>query len=379
MRRITSIDIVRGLVMILMALDHTRDFLHTGLVPALDLDKTTPILFLTRWITHLCAPSFVFLSGTSAFLSVQRTGNIRSSRRFLLTRGLWLILLECTLISFLIWADVHFRTLFLQVIFAIGSGFVLLSLLLKIRARWLAVIGLALIFGHGLVTGTGPMQFLSILFLPAIKQVNPNFTLVYQYPVLTWFGIMLTGYACGSLFLSPEKERRRWFLRIGLGALALFVLLRWTNLYGDPAPWSHQRSPLFTFLSFINVSKYPPSLLYTLVMLGIMFLFLAAAEGRDNVCTRVLRVYGSVPMYYYLWHLFLIHAAMFIMVFAQGFRPSDLVFGTFQFGRPVSGSGLSLGGVYLVWLTIVAILYPVCRRWGRYKTAHREKAWLRYL
>lgn len=376
MRRVHSIDIVRGLVMILMALDHTRDLLQASTFVATDLDKASPALFFTRWVTHLCAPSFVFLSGTSAFLSVQRTNDIKASRRFLLTRGLWLILLEITVVDFLLFTDYHYRIMFLQVIFAIGAGFLLLALVLKVPARWLAVLGLALIFGHDLVKGTG---LWTVLFLPSVNQLTPNFMLAYLYPVLPWFGIMVAGYACGPLFQKPEQTRRRLFLWIGLGALALFLLIRWTNVYGDPAPWEHRIPHVYTFLSFINVTKYPPSLMYTLLMLGIMFLLLAAAEVFSNKVTDALEVYGRVPLYYYVWHLFLIHTAMFIMVFAQGFTPSQLIFGPFLFGRPAAGSGLSLPGVYAVWLLIVAIMYPICLQYGRYKAAHREKQWLRFV
>ncbi|TDX00856.1 DUF1624 domain-containing protein [Dinghuibacter silviterrae] len=367
MKRIHSIDIVRGLVMILMALDHTRDLMHASNINPLDVDKTTPLLFFTRWITHLCAPTFVFLSGTSAYLGSRK--DFLSARRFLVTRGLWLIILEVTLINFLFWADIHFRILFLQVIFAIGAGFLLLSLLLRVQARWLAVLGLVLIAGHNLVKGGGPFDF---LFFTSITQVTPHFTFAYLYPVLPWFGIMLTGFACGPLFL--REHRGRLFLGIGVAALALFALLRWINRYGDPFPWTADHA----FLSFMNVTKNPPSLLYTLVTLGIMFLLLAAAEGRDNRFTRFLEVYGRVPMYYYLWHIFLIHTAMFIMDFALGFGPKDLVFGPFLFGNP-PGAGISLGGVYLVWIAVVAVAYPICVRWGRYKAAHRENVWLRYL
>jgi uncharacterized membrane protein len=196
--------------------------------------------------------------------------------------------------------------------------------------------------------------------------------------VLPWLGIMLAGFACGPLFLLPEMPRKNQLRRIGLIALGLFVLLRAANVYGDRSIWHEQKDAVYTFLSFINVSKYPPSLLYTLVTLGILFLFLSFIDGKENAFTRMTMVYGKVPMFYYLIRWNLIHLLMLVMVFLQGFRADQLDFGTFQFGRP-AGSGISLLAVYLVWISVVVSLYPLCRWYGRYKTLHPDKQWLRYL
>lgn len=384
MKRITSIDFVRGLVMIIMALDHTREMMHFPSKP-LDLATTTPALFFTRWITHLCAPTFVFLSGTSAYLSFSRQQDLRSSRRWLFSRGVWLILLEFTVITFAIWTDIHFRTLFFQVIATIGFGFIFLALLLKVNSRILGSIGLLLIFGHDLITllplPANPVlkYAISFLFIPRIVQPTPSFIFLYWYPVLPWFGIMLAGFACGSLFSLEGPLRKKICLRLGLACLTLFVLLRWINVYGDPSPWTVQKNNVFTFLSFINTTKTPPSLLFTLMTLGIMFLLLGLAEGKNNPVTRIISIYGKVPLFYYLVHLYVIHAAMFIMVFAQGLRPTHLDFGPLKSGRPEAGSGLSLPYVYLVWLIIVVGLYPLCRWYSRYKAGHQDNKWLRYI
>lgn len=177
----------------------------------------------------------------------------------------------------------------------------------------------------------------------------------------------------------PAATCRRIFLRMGLAALILFVVLRYSNIYGNPTPWTVQKNAVFTFLSFINYSKYPPSLLFDLVTLGCLLLLLAAAEGRKNRFMEVATVYGKTPLFYFLIHMYVIHLAMLIMVLCQGFHPADLVFGPFKFGRPASGSGITLPYVYAVWLGVVALMYPLCKWYGRYKTGHREKKWLRYL
>jgi uncharacterized membrane protein len=386
MHRIYSIDFVRGLVMIIMALDHTRQLLHVSSVAQdpTDLATTTPALFFTRWITHLCAPTFVFLSGTSAYLSMRKQSDRRASRRFLITRGLWLIVLEFTLITLAIWGDWQFRTLLFQVIAAIGAGFVILGLLLRIPPRWLGALGLLIVFGHDALPaqpfgeGSAAQLIWSIFFARGAFSIGGHSTLFVLYPIVPWLGIMLTGFAAGTLFDRPAVERRRLLAGLGLGTLAVFVLLRTFNLYGDPAPWAPQSTGLFSFLSFVNTTKYPPSLLFTLMTLGIMFLLLAAVEGLRGPAIRVVSVYGQVPLFYYFVHWVVIHLAMFVVVLLQGYRWAQLPFGTFQFGRP-EGAGIGLGGTYLVWLSVVVLLYPVCRWYARYKAERREVMWLRYV
>ena len=249
-----------------------------------------------------------FYRVSSAYLSLQQHGDIRESRRFLLSRGLWLILLECTVVSFGIWFDIYFRMLFFQVIAAIGCGFIVLALLIRVSPKWLGVAGLVIIFIHDLllsgvplpanpvarIVGSHPCWRGGVFSLPRIL------LFFVAYPVLPWTGILLAGYGCGRLFAYASDRRRRLFVRIGLGALLLFVLLRYTNIYGDPAPWSVQKNAVYSVLSFLDVSKYPPSLLYTLVTLGILFLLLAATEGRQNRFISFFAVYGKVPLFYYL-------------------------------------------------------------------------------
>ncbi len=390
MKRVTAIDITRGLVMVIMALDHVRDLLHT---PALtqnptDLATTTPAIFMTRWITHLCAPTFVFLSGTSAYLSLQKqhkSGNdLDVARGFLLKRGLVLILLELTIINFAFWFDIHFQSLMLQVIYAIGGGLIVLSLLAKLPVKWVGIIGLAIVFGHNILQAVPPFTELTpkllwaLFFRTDFLPISPHFVILAGYPLIPWLGIMLVGYAFGQLMEWPIDQRKPLVLRIGLGALLLFMLLRFLNGYGDPAPWSAQKTGLLTFLSFINVTKYPPSLLYALLMLGLMLVFLSTVDGKENALTRIFTVYGKVPMFYYIIHWYLVHLSMIGMSLLQGYSLADIPSGPLNFGRP-EGAGISLGLVYVVWLGLVIFLYPLCNWYGKYKAAHTEISWLRYV
>ncbi|PSR56121.1 hypothetical protein AHMF7605_22750 [Adhaeribacter arboris] len=387
MQRINAIDFTRGLVMIIMALDHTRDLLHISSLTQspTDLSTTTPALFFTRWITHLCAPIFVFLSGTSAYLSLQRTGNVTEARKFLLRRGIWLIILEFTIISFGIWFDLKFRTFFFQVIAAIGFSFIVLALLLKLPARVIGLIGLLIVFGHNLVSilplgAATPLSRVALtLFNPNIFQITPQLTFFVGYPPIPWLGIMLIGFSVGPLFTLPVAQRKSFFWRTGLATVVFFICLRFSNIYGDPAAWSMQNAGLFTFLSFLNTTKYPPSLLYTCMTLGIMFLIFWLVDGFKNKLVQIISTYGKVPLFYYIIHWYLLHLILLAMVFLQGFHWDDLQFGTFLFGRPKQPSGVNLAVIYFIWLSVVVALYPLCHWYQRYRSNHPEKTWLRYL
>jgi uncharacterized membrane protein len=386
MKRIQSIDIVRGIVMIIMALDHTRDIIHITSVTDLptNLQTTTPALFLTRWVTHFCAPTFVFLSGVSAFLSFKRTNDITATRRFLLTRGIWLLILEFTLVNFGVWFDPHFSVFLFDVIATIGMGFIILSLLLRASIKTILIIGLSIIFLHnlsGYIGAANASLFTKIsrmLVLPGAFPFGKGSLFIMGYPPIPWLGIMLTGFAAGRLFNYPANRRKSIFAKIGLAALVLFLILRGINVYGDSFRWSTQKSEVFTILSFINVTKYPPSLVFCLLTLGVMFLLLSLVEGMENRFTRVAMVYGKVPLFYFLIHWYIIHPLMFVIVFLQGYKVSDLVFGT-NLGRPKGVSGVNLFYIYLIWAGVVILLYPVCKWYGKYKETHKEKQWLRYL
>lgn len=387
MKRINSIDFLRGLVMVIMALDHVRDFVHiTALTQEpLDLTTTTPSLFMTRWITHLCAPTFVFLSGTSAYLSLQNQQNLQENRRFLFTRGLWLIFLNFTVVNFGIFFDISFGVLFSQVIAAIGFGQIILALIIKMNPRLIGVIGLFIVFGHNLFQNMAFEQssslnlIWSILMKVKYYQITPNFAYLTSYPYIPWTGIMLAGYGFGTFFNQSVPNRQRLFLKIGLGALALFIVLRAFNWYGDPKPWLVQKNNVFTLLSFINVTKQAPSLLFTLLTLGISVLLLSIFEPIKNKFTDLISVYGKVPLFYYLIHWYLIHAVAILIYLSQGYSFSALQFNGFNFGHPLNGGGLELFGTYLTWIGVVAVLYPICQWFWQYKTRNKDKIWLRYL
>lgn len=372
--------------MIIMALDHTRDILHLTAVTdsPTNLQTTTPGLFLTRWITHFCAPTFVFLSGASAFLSFQKTNNIAASCRFLITRGVWLIVLEFTLVNFGVWFDPHFSVFLFDVIATIGVGFIILSMLLKASTKTILIIGLSIIFLHNLSgyipAGNGSLlkRISMMLVLPGAIPFGKGSLFIMGYPPLPWLGIMLTGFAVGRLFNYPAERRKSIFAKIGLASLVLFLVIRGINVYGDSVQWSEQKNGVFKMLSFLNVTKYPPSLVFCLLTLGVMFLVLSIAEGIENKFTRVTTVYGKVPLFYFLIHWYIIHPLLFVIVFLQGYKVADLVFGT-NLGRPKGVSGVNLFYVYLIWAGVVILLYPVCKWYGRYKEIHRDKQWLRYL
>lgn len=387
MKRIASIDIVRGLVMVIMVLDHTRDFLHiTALTQSpTDLQTTTGAIFLTRWITHLCAPIFVFLSGASAYISLAKSADVAQSRKFLLKRGLWLIFLEFTIINFGIWFDIYFHVLMQQVICAIGFGLISLSIISRLPSRWIAVVGISIVAGHNLLSGAQfmpgiiPEELWAIFLQVKLIAITPNFSFLVAYPLIPWLGIMLCGFACGTIFERSAEERQKIFVRLGVGLVIFFAVLRLVNMYGDPAPWHGQSSPLFTVLSFINVTKSPPSLLFTSAMLGIMFLLLAAVEKKKNTATNILAIYGSVPLFYYVLHWYVLRIVVLAIIVARGYSLTDIRFEMMAFGLPKNWIGLELPAVYFFWIMVVALLYPLCRWYGVYKQNHRENILVRYI
>ena len=386
MKRENSIDIVRGIVMIIMALDHVRDLMHIDSIAQspTDLATTTPFLFFTRWITHLCAPTFVFLAGTSVYLSLKNKNNFTEKRQHLIKRGFWLLLLEFTVVNFGLFFDIAFHTLLFQVIAAIGFGFILLGLLLKIPAKQLGITGLVIIFCHNLLPlipfaeGSVVKTVLGPFFSPAVIPLGDR-VFIMGYPPIPWLGIMLTGFGFARYYEMAYEQRKKLFIKLGFGSLALFAILRFINIYGDPALWTVQKDAIYTFLSFMNVTKYAPSLLYCLPTLGIMILLLAFAEQFSNEIKKVTMVYGKVPLFYFILHFYLIHILTLAMLFLQGFNWSQLEFATGTFGRPKSmESGLPLWAIYLIWISVVAILYKPCILYGAYK-AKNSNWWVRYI
>lgn len=385
--RISSIDFMRGLVIVIMAIDHIRDLLHTTSLTndPLDLATSSPALFMTRWITHLCAPIFVFLGGVSAYLTFINQNNLSKTRFFLRSRGIVLMILEVTVVGFGVWFDIYFRTFLFQVIFAIGAGFFILSFLLKIPAKILGFIGLAIVILHNLtplvnVDKESALGFIwSLLFDRGFFKFGEGRGLMIGYAIIPWLGILFCGYGFGLVFTYETQKRSRILLLTGLSALFTFVVLRYFNLYGDRKPWSFQNTSLNTFFSFIDLTKYPPSLLYACATLSIMFFILYLAENKDNLFIRFFLVYGRLPMFFYILHWYIIHISMFVMIRIQGVEWEQMPFGLMQFGRPESGVGLPLPYIYIYWISLIGFMYPLCRWYGNYKAKNRDIAWLEYL
>lgn len=385
--RINSIDFLRGLVMIVMALDHTRDFIHNDalLNDPTNFATTTPVLFFTRWVTHFCAPTFVFLAGTSGFFQSLRKSKAELCA-FLVKRGLWLIVVEVTLITFGLSFDIHFSAFFLQVIWAIGISMVLLGLAVWLPFNVILAIGLLIVLGHNSLDSyeAGKQNFGTVYSLLHRQNFIPfgdNRLLVILYPFLPWTGVMFLGYCFGKLFTRYEgAQRRKMLAALGLGLLLLFIVLRFTNSYGDPSPWAPQKNAVFTFLSFLNTTKYPPSLLFLCMTLGPAILFLAFAGEVKNGFVKFVTVYGRVPFFYYVLHFYLIHTVTMLLSLIRGHSFVEGAAGVsgipFKFAFP--GEGFSLGVTYLVWMGIVLLLYPLCRWFSRYKQTHRQW-WLSYL
>jgi len=384
--RIRSIDFLRGLVMIIMALDHTRDLFHVSAftLDPLDLQATTPFLFFTRWITHFCAPVFVFLSGTSAFLQSLRKPS-RQLRWFLFTRGLWLIVAELLIITLGISFDIYYHMLIFQVIWAIGISMVFLSLIIRLPFPVVLALGLIIICGHNLLdflevpAQTAPV-WLQGVHQQAFIAVTNKLTLVFFYPFLPWVGIMVLGYCFGKVYTLEPHARKKIILRMGLGCIAAFILLRLFDGYGDSRPWSVQPSLLYTVMSFVNTQKYPPSLLYFLMTIGPALIVLAWSENLHNRFSSFAMVYGNVPFFYYIAHFYLIHLVSAILFLLRGHSVERGMEGSpnLPFKFLIPGEGYSLGIVYLVWILIVLFLYPLCRAYGQYKRNHHY-AWLSYL
>jgi uncharacterized membrane protein len=388
--RIDSIDLLRGLVMIIMALDHTRDFLHkTALTDdPLNLATTTPILYFTRWITHLCAPIFVFLAGAGVYFQSLRKSKKQLST-FLIKRGSWLLFIEIVVINFAFSFDSHYTVISLQTIWSIGISMIILGLMVWLPFNAILITGLVIVLGHNALDffektlKSSPGWWYDLLHHQGFYPLWDHHSLLILYPFLSWSGLMMLGYCFGKLFVQYDgAQRKRILLWLGLGVIVFFIVLRYINIYGDRDAWSTQKNGVSTFLSFMNVRKYPPSLLYMCATVGIGILFLALVGHKKNSLTRFITVYGRVPFLYYVLHFFLIHFISAICFLARGHSyreglkmnpqiiPAKFV---------AAGEGYSLLTVYIIWICIVLSLYPVCKWFSDYKQRHREKWWLSYL
>jgi uncharacterized membrane protein len=387
--RLAGIDMLRGLVVVIMALDHVRDNVMAGaLQDPLTDPRVGTALFFTRWITHFCAPVFVFLAGTSAgLMSTRKTP--RALGWFLLTRGLWLVAVEVFLISTaLTFAPLGLpqfdgRTLVvMQVIWAIGASMIALAAAQFIGRQACFILGAVVVVGHNLLdpiwpAATNPFEsapLWHVLQVPAAYVAGP-FHLYFAYPLLAWVGVMLLGFGASTMFEGSGAQRGRRLLMWGMFATTAFILVRLTGLYGDPNPWSLQPGAVATLRDILNTTKYPPSLLFLLMTLGPSAILLAQADSVPEAIRSPLIAYGRAPFAFYVAHLYVIHLVAVALGVNQGFPVRD--FFTIMLFFPM-GYGLSLPGVYVVWILVVVSLYPLCR-WVTAVKSRRRDWWLSYL
>jgi len=379
--RLESVDIVRGVIMILMALDHVRDFFGVPGVSPTDLNNATAALFLTRWITHFCAPVFFLLTGTGAYLSLQRKSR-RELSGFLFSRGLWLIFLEVVVTRCFGWQfNFDYHLTMLIVLWALGWAMIVLSALVYLPASVVTTFGVVMIAGHNLfdsIQSSNPLW--SILHSPNVILTNPEHSVFVGYPLIPWVGVTAAGYGLGQIYGWTFDRRRAFLLSLGIGLTSAFVVLRGINVYGDPVRWATQKSATFTVLSFLNTNKYPPSLLFLLMTLGPAMLFLWAVDGSTPRCLQPALVFGKVPMFYYLLHIPLIHLLAVVVCYAR-YGQVHWMFESPTLGQfpitPPPEWGFSLPIVYLVWAVVVLALYPLCR-WFAALKQRRSDAWLSY-
>jgi uncharacterized membrane protein len=368
--RFEAVDALRGLVMVLMAIDHTRDFFTDTTIDPTDLSRATPALFLTRWVTHFCAPVFAFLAGTGAYLAGSRGRSRGELARFLATRGIWLVFLEVTVVRLALLFDPRAPVVFLLVFWSIGASFIALAGLVFLPSRVVGAIGVLLIAMHNLIDAFPPiagapvwLQAATVLLLrPGSLPMPGGVNLIVAYPLLPWLGVVAAGYGFGEVIRLEAGRRRRVMWFTGLGLTAAFVVLRAWGIYGDPRPWTSMEKPLLTALSFLNATKNAPSLLFLLMTLGPAIASMAVFDrvGVRGPAGRALVTLGRVPFFFFIVHLYVIHGLAVLAGFAQ------------------PGRALGLPAVYAVWGVMLAILYIPCRWFAGVKARH-PGGWLSYL
>ncbi len=380
--RIESVDLLKGIVMVLMAIDHTRDYFYQS--PAV-FDLTDPAhatipVYFTRWITHFCAPTFSFLAGISAFM-VGRRKSRNDLSVFLIKRGLWLVFIELTIISFAWYLDVRFRNFDLAVIWCLGISMIFLATIIYLPRNIILIFSLILIAGHNALDTLHFKDNLLWNILHEFGTINlsENHHINIFYPIIPWIGVMALGYYFGSFYNQPfdAQKRRRLFNRIGLGSILLFVLIRWLNIYGNTTPWQKYDTATQTIMSFLNLTKYPPSFLYLLLTLGTAIVFLANTEKLRGKVVDFFTTFGRVPFFYYILHLYFIRIIGMVFAELSGYDWQMMIQTTTEFD--LQGFGFSLPIVYLIWAGIILVLYPICKKFDTYKQNNKEKWWLSYL
>jgi uncharacterized membrane protein len=368
--------------MILMALDHVRDFFGVPGIGPTDVTHASAALFFTRWITNLCAPGFFLLMGTGASLSLRKRSRIELAR-FLITRGIWLISVEVVLMRCLgLQFNFDYRVTMLTVLWALGWAMIALAALLALPTKWIGVLGVVMIATHNLldrVQSTNPLW--RLIHQPGVVLAANGHIFFAAYPIVPWVGVTAAGFALGSIYSWPVARRKTWLTRVGGALIASFIVLRAINLYGDPQPWSTQPSFGRTVLCFLNVTKYPPSLQFLLITLGPILLLLRLFEKAPSRVLNPVIIFGRVPMFYYLAHIPLIHLLAVALCYLR-YGTVHWVFESpsladFPFTAP-PGWGLTLSETYLMWVVVVVLLYPACRWFAAVKQRRRD-AWLSYL
>ena len=389
--RIQSVDALRGAIMMLMAIDHIRDYVARSAMQFLptDLTRTTAAIFLTRWITHFCAPVFMLTAGLGAFFWMSRGRRSKGElSRFLITRGLWLIFLELTVLRLILLSQisVHGSPLILMILWAIGLSMIALAGLIYLPLPLLAGLSIAIISLHNLLDGVSADRFGRAAWLWDILHQQDVLTFLgvkfaIAYPVLPWIGVIASGYCLGTVFSWDAKRRQRFLMRLGFALTVAFIVVRDINIYGDPTPWSRQSSSLFTILSFINTTKYPPSLDFLLMTLGPALAILGWLERFHFSLNNPLIVFGRVPFFYYGAHLLVAHLLAIAMNFLRYGPTSFLLLAPPSMGSPSElfppDYGFPLWTVYAVWVVVLLLLYPACRWFARLKQ-RRNDWWLSY-
>jgi uncharacterized membrane protein len=379
--RLESVDLLRGVIMIIMALDHTRDFFGQPGSPT-NLATASVALFFTRWITNICAPVFFLLTGAGAWLSLRKRSKAELSR-FLFTRGLWLIFLDLVLFRCLaLQFNFDYHVTIITVLWALGWAMIVLSVLVYLPPSVVTAFGVVMIATHNLldsISSTNPIW--SILHSPNVILETPSHVVRISYPLIPWVGVTAAGYGLGQIYAWAPTRRRAFLLRLGICLSVGFVVLRAINVFGDPFRWATQRTTVYTALSFLNTVKYPPSLLFLLMTLGPALIFLWAVDAHTPRLLRPALIIGKVPLFYYLLHFVLIHWLAVIICYARYghihwmFESLDVA--NFPITQP-PGWGLSLPLVYLIWAFVVVALYPLCR-WFAAVKQRSQNPWLSYL
>jgi uncharacterized membrane protein len=378
--RLPSVDIVRGGVMVIMALDHVRDYVTELRFAPENLSRSSAALFATRWVTHFCAPTFFLLAGLGLGIAMSRGRRAADMSRYLVTRGLWLLVLEL-IITPIGWRfDVSFMPAYAIVLWALGLSMIVMAGVVHLPRKAVLVVALIMIAGHNALDGIQPQAFGAFAPLWHVLHV-PGFAVpgkfIVAYPLVPWVAVMALGWVLADIYRWDAERRRRLLIWSGVGAVAAFVVLRALNGYGDPGAWTQQRSSALTVASFLNVRKYPPSLMFLLMTLGPALVALALTERARGAVASWLAVYGRVPLFFYVVHIFVAHAVGVVLALVQGGELRRIPIFTDPGSLP-AWYGVSLPGVYVAWALVVALMYFPCRWYGELKQGS-DSRWFSYL